>query len=322
MDPIREAVRDLSAQMKKRTEDLHRLSKREMEQFLDTIGRRILLQPADAALLEEVRRAGGLFAVDASFQRFGGAAPHYVELVQGLGVCSGDMENPVRKTAAHSPLVQTAPQQDFTFSEQRSKEAEARLAAIELEIAIELIRKKTGYALIMDGSLIRFDILCPGAWEELRKLCKQKELPVVGVIEDNKTDGIGRALHAAGHSRFVHYDREILSGRLRRGEVFIPGRDGSGKAERGLSTLFAKFSTEPRVIGIDMAGEDEETLVRLARILYAITPSHGRGIPYLLDVVDEKARLQSHRTLEILKHSIDPEVLEMYFIAGRDRRRI
>lgn len=322
MDPIRESVRELSDQIKERANDLHRVDKETLLRFLDTIGRRQKLTKATPDVLEAVRRTGGLFAVDASYQRFGGASPHYLELYQGLGVSTLDMKHPIRKTAAHSPLLTDSPASDFSFSEQRSKEAETRLAALELETAMELVGTRNGYALVMDGSLIRFQILCPAEWEQLQALCATKKLPVVGVIEDIKTDSIGQSLKAGQLTRYTHYDREILAGHLQKGEVFLPKKEVSGKAERGLSTLFARFSTEPHVIGIDFDGEDEQTLLQLASVLYAITPSHGRGVPYLLDVVDEKARLQDRRTLEMMKRTLDSDVLEAYFVSGREQRRI
>ena len=322
MDPMREVLKELSGQILERKKDLTRIDKNTRLSFLSTIGRKRKIERADEQILEAVKEAGGLFAVDASYQRFGSASPHYLELYQGLGLSSTDQTRPVMKTAAVSPLTQADAGPDFRFGEQRSQEAEARLAAIELETAKELVQENRGYALIMDGSLIRFQILCPKPWEELRTLCARLGLPIAGVIEDIKTDSIGRALQAAGHTRLLHYDREILSGLLENGEIFVPKKEVSGKAERGLSTLFARFSGEPHVIGIDLDGDDEDSLVQLAAILYAITPSHGRGVPYLLDVVDEKARLAKRRTLETMKRSLDADVLETYFISGRDRRKL
>lgn len=322
MDPLRKSVQDLSRRMQERTRELAQWNRSEWKEFLKSIGTLESVSPATAERLNHVQAAGGLLAVDASYQRFGGAAPHYLELYQGLGVSSCDMRNPLRKVSAHTPMLTDAPVADFSFSDGRSKETEARLAAVELETAAELVEQTGGYALIMDGSLIRFQILCPELWEALRSLCAQKNMPVIGVIEEVKTDGIGRVLETQGHARFSHYDKEILSGRLAKGEVFFPGREISGKAEQGISTLFARFSNEPHVIGIDMAGDAQDTLRAMAEILYAITPAHGRGIPYLLDIVDEKARLEDKRVYELMKRTLDPDVLEMYFVSARSRRRI
>jgi len=322
MDAIRDSVASLSRQMKARTDDLFHLENTELWDFLQRLGRRQKIQTADRKQLNAVKAAGGLYCVDASYRRFGGAAPHYIELYQGLGLSSADAENTVRKTAAHSPLLHDAPQTDFSFAESRSKEAEARLAAIEIETAKELVEKTRGYALVMDGSLIRFQILVPKPWEELQSLCRKKHIPIIGVIEDIKTHSLGQALAAAGKTKYTHYDREILAGRLAKGEIYIPNKEISGKAERGLSTLFARFSTEPRVIGVDMDGEDEAELLFLTQVLYAITPVHGRGIPYLLDIIDKKARLEDARSAEMMKHSVDPDVWEAYFISNRDRRKL
>lgn len=318
---IRQAIRFVSDQMMERAEELSRFTEAGIKAFVEEqIGSVHSLKMADEALLASVKDAGGLLCVDGSYNRMGGAAPHYLEIYRGVGLCTTQADALVTRVDVTTPLTDAVQEVDFSFGE-RSKESEAKLAQIELHTAIALVQEHPGYGLVMDGSLIRYAILCPALWETLRTTCEKKDLPLVGVIEDIKTDGIGRELQRMGKASRIHFDRELLKGKLKKGEVIQVAETFPGKSERGLSTMFARFSNQPHVIGVDMAGYDPARLLEIARVLYAVTPAHGRGVPGLLDLVDEKARITDLQMRELLGAYVEPEVLETYFFSMRSKRR-
>lgn len=317
-----DAIRMISSQVQDRTRDLKSLEEARLRNFIgEQIGSLHRLEKADAARLENVKKAGGLLCVDGSYNRLGGAAPHYLEIFRGVGICTTAMKESITKVEASTPITLQNPEADFSFGD-RSKESEARLAQLEIEVAMELVDRFDGYALVLDGSLIRFDILCKERWEALKQKCEEKDLPIIGVIEDIKSDGIGRELERAGLCRYVHYDREILTGKLRLGEAIAVSETFPGKSERGLSSMFARFSSQPFSLGVDMAGYDPRRFLTIASVLYAITPQHGRGVPAILDIVDEKARISDIQMREMLAAHVEKEVLETYFISRRSKRAI
>lgn len=317
-----DAIKTVSSQVQGRARDLKSVDQARLRSFIgEQIGSLQKLKKADTLLLEKVKKAGGLLCVDGSYNRLGGAAPHYLEIFRGVGICTTKMSELLTRVEVSTPITSNNPESDFSFGD-RSKETEARLAQIEIEVAMELVDRFEGYALILDGSLIRFDILCKERWEALKQKCEEKDLPIVGVIEDTKSDGIGRELKRAGLCLYVHYDREILTGKLGLGEVIAVSETFPGKSERGLSSMFARFSSQPFSVGVDMAGYDPKRFLTIASVLYAITPQHGRGVPAILDIVDEKARISDIQMREMLAAHVEKEVLETYFISRRSKRAI
>lgn len=317
---MRNAIRAVSESMQSRAVDLSKVSRERLRAFVEErIGTLLALEKADDTMLRTVQTAGGLLAVDGSYNRMGGAAPHFIEIYKGFGFCTTNQNQPVTVTSVQTPLTSARQETDFSFGD-RSKESEMNLAKVELETAMQLVKAKPGYALVMDGSLIRFAILCPELWEELRILCEEKKLPLVGIIEDIKTDGVGKELQQSGLCKFAHFDREILRGKLEIGEIIEVAETFPGKSERGLSAVLARFSAQPHVIGIDMAGFNPPVFREIARVLYAITPAHGRGIPGILDIVDEKARITDLQMKEMLGAYVAPAILETYFFSMRSKR--
>jgi len=61
-----------------------------------------------------------------------------------------------------------------------------KLAAIEVEAALEGVQELNPYAVMMDGSLIRYKIVCSEKWERLKEECEKRNILLVGVIKDIK----------------------------------------------------------------------------------------------------------------------------------------
>lgn len=318
MNDMQKAIQALSISLENKEADRKKLSGKLLDELILELSEKHQLKRADDQTLEKVKSTDGLLTVDASYHRMGGAAPHFVEIYKAVGLSTGNEAEKIEEVRIHTPVLE-ADDPNFAIDE-KSSEAEKRLAEIELDVALELVEKKKGYALVMDGSLIRFAILVPEKWEALREKCKQREIPLLGVIEDIKTKHLGTAAVEKGLCTYTHYDREILMGKLAKGECLLLHKTLTGKSVQGLSTLFARLAAEPFVIGIDFDGEDEKKNLEITEILYAITPKRGRGIPYLLDWVDTQARFSEDQWIPYFKKYGNIELMQTYFVSQRNKR--
>lgn len=322
MHEMQKAIHALSEALDERNSDRKKIEDKTLWTLIEHhVGERFVCDVPSDESMGRVREAGGLLTVDASYHRIGGAAPHFIEVYKGVGLSTNQKDDAIERIHVHTPVLEETQEVEFTMHSERSREAEQRLAAIELEVAIALLEDTEGYALVMDGSLIRFAILCPVEWEKLRALCHEKKIPLLGVIEDIKTKHIGTAAKEQGLCDHVHYDREFLMGKLKKGEGVLLHQDLPGKSEQGFTTLFARLSSEPFVIGIDIDGADVTQLKELTAILYAITPKRGRGMPYILDWVDARAKFTEQQLMPYFKKYGNPELFHTYFVAQRDKRR-
>lgn len=133
---------------------------------------------------------GGIVGVDGSKNRVGGAYPHYVEIFQGLAKSTLHKEKPIFKADFYTPLYLEGERELLKkFEEEENKEEAIRdykLSGIEVEVALEAVEKFSPYAIMMDGSLIRYDIECFDKWIELRKECEERGIILIGVIKDMK----------------------------------------------------------------------------------------------------------------------------------------
>ncbi|NMA85832.1 MAG: DNA double-strand break repair nuclease NurA, partial [Tissierellia bacterium] len=164
---------------------------------------------------------GGIVAVDGSSNKMGGAPPHFIEIYQGLAKSTLHKDKPIYKADFYTPLY------DQRDGEEESSIRREKLSTIEIEAALGAIEELKPYAIIMDGSLIRYDIDSYKKWLELRTKCEEKGIILVGVIKDIKTDIIGEALKNDKSLEIneLFYDRELLYGKLEYGEVIPIYRD-------------------------------------------------------------------------------------------------
>lgn len=268
---------------------------------------------------------GGIIGVDGSSNKIGGAYPHFLEIYQGLAKSTIYKDKPIYKADFYTPLYEERekPILEDTKEEEVSIRKE-KLSTIEIEAALEGIEELNPYAVIMDGSLIRYNIESYDRWIELRNKCEEKGIILVGVIKDIKTSLIGEALRkdkSLGIEE-LFYDRELLYGKLQYGEAIPVYKDMTKKTEEGFSTLFMRSSNAPTVIGMDILDSQRDHLEEMARLVLTLTPEDSRGVPLWIDIVDSEVKIPDKMIRGLLESYLDREILEMFFISERDKRTL
>ena len=269
---------------------------------------------------------GGILGVDGSNNRMGGAYPHFVEVYQGLAKSTIYRDKPIYKTDFYTPLYSEKEENNIlenTMERDQSIRSQ-KLSTIEVEVALEGVRELKPYAVIMDGSLIRYYIESFDKWMELRKECEEKNIILIGVIKDIKTSIIGDLLlkdKSLPIKESLH-DRELLYGLLEYGEMVTIQSEVAKKAEEGLSSLFMRGSDAPNVIGMDILDSQRNYLEEMARLVLTLTPRDGRGVPLWIDIIDREVRIPDEMIRGLLESYLDREILEKFFISERDKRTL
>src|SRR5699024_5158723 len=130
-----------------------------------------------------------------------------------LALSSIKNNQPVFKTDVYTPLYNDKEESILEDAREREESIRKRkLSTIEVEVALEGIKKFNPHVVMMDGSLIRYDIECTERWQELRKECEDKDIILIGVIKDIKTSIIGDLLikDSSLDIQEYFYDRELL----------------------------------------------------------------------------------------------------------------
>ncbi|HLR34561.1 MAG TPA: DNA double-strand break repair nuclease NurA [Tissierellales bacterium] len=324
---LKDKFTDLNINLAKKYENLTCLDKKTLRKFIENnIGKIIKLEKMSFEELKEYPKKGGIVGVDGSVNKKGGAYPHYIEVFQGLAKNTIYPESPIYKADFYTPLV--LEENGKTILEKEDKEKSQgdamrnyKLASIEIEAALESIETFDPYVIIMDGSLIRYDIECFDKWIELRKKCEEKGIIIIGVIEDIKTSILGEQLMAEEIIREESfYDRELLYGLLNFGEMIIIKEEVTKKSKEGFSSMFMRSSNAPNVIGMDILDSQKEHLKEMARLVFSLTPRDGRGVPLWLDVVDNEVKISDKLMDQLLEEYLDREIYELLFISERDKR--
>nr|WP_272879016.1 DNA double-strand break repair nuclease NurA [Clostridium sp. Cult2] len=267
---------------------------------------------------------GGILGVDGSNNRMGGAYPHFVEIYQGLAKSTIHKDKPIYKTDFYTPLYsegeETNPLENPLEKDQSIRSE--KLSTIEVEVALEGVRKFKPYAVIMDGSLIRYYIESFNRWMELRKECEENDIILIGVIKDIKTSIIGDLLmkDKSLSIKESFHDRELLYGLLEYGEMVPIQAEVTKKAQEGFSSLFMRSSEAPNVIGMDILDNQRNYLEEMAKLVFTLTPKDGRGVPLWIDIVDSEVKIPDKMIRGLLESYLDREILEKFFISERDKR--
>ncbi len=271
---------------------------------------------------------GGIIGVDGSSNKIGGAYPHFLEIYQGLAKSTLYKDQAIYKADFYTPLYDNREKSILENSvEEETSIRKEKLSTIEVEAALEGIEKLKPYAVIMDGSLIRYNIECYKKWMELRRKCEEKDIILVGVIKDIKTSIIGEALRKDKSLEIeeLFYDRELLYGKLEYGEaiaVYNIHGEKTKKAREGFASLFMRSSNAPTVIGMDILDSQREYLEEMARLVFTLTPEDSRGVPLWIDIVDSEVKIPNQMLRGLLESYLDREILEMFFISERDKRTL
>jgi len=298
------------------------LDKQILRRFIvDKVGSIKKLERMTSKELMKYAELGGILGVDGSRNRLGGAYPHFIEIYQGLARCSIHKDKPVIKADFYTPLgVEENPNMLEDSREEKLK-SDKKLADIEVEAALEGIREFNPYAVIMDGSIIRYDIASTDRWMELKNECEERGIILVGVTKDIKTSIIGEELMKDKNISIdvKFHDRELLYGVLEYGEAIFTDIE-TKKEIAGLESAFLRSSDSPTVVAVDILQSQKEHLEEMARLILTLTPRNGRGVPLWIDIVDSEVKIPDVMIKSLLESYMDRRLLEMLFISERDKR--
>ncbi len=320
---LKEKISDLNNLIQDKYKEIFSLDRNELRKFIEeNIGSIIPMTKLENKHLAIYESKGGIVGVDGSTNKIGGAYPHFIELFQGLAKSTISHNQPIFRSHVYSPL--TSYEVDNILEEDEEVIVEKRnkaLATIEVEVALESVEKFKPYAILMDGSLIRYYIYSYEPWMKLREECEKKGILLVGVIKDIKTSIIGDKLgEMDSKMKIDSYDREILFGQLEYGEMIIIKDEANKKKETGYSSVFMRSSLAPSVIGMDIIDSQKDSLEEMGRLVFTLTPENSRGVPLWLDIVDKEVLISNAMMKGLMERYMDRDIYERFFISERAKR--
>ncbi|MGE5454547.1 MAG: DNA double-strand break repair nuclease NurA [Methylocystaceae bacterium] len=314
------SIRDLDHQL---GEDDIRLPPRLLlKPALGRVGKLIDLSENPTSLTAWLQGAT-VAACDGSRLEFGPFYPHTLLLQRAMAIVSNSSET-LAEVDCCSPLLPTPAQEIEELARNKSMSAadayprwiQKKLASLEVKIAAQAIKKWQPRLLLLDGGLLLFDTL-PG-WPELVSLARDSQTLLVGVIEEIATAELAPLL---GITDSRYYDREVLYGLLERGEALI--LDSEHSIKKDYRTAFTRFSSRPAAAACDFLPDtNDEDINNCLNLLYATTGQTGRGIPFLIDLVDRKVRITRQEGEVLLKMGLSANTYEKFFASQRSNRNI
>lgn len=322
-DELKTKLTDLNGEIAKKYSPILN-NNLDMKLFLEqNIGTIVTLKKLDDKELARIKEKGGLIAVDGSTNRKGGSFPHYIELYQGLAKSTNPDVDDVYLTDIYTPILSEIKENTLEDVELETDEKNWRLAQIEVKTALESVKKKTPYALVMDGGLIRYTIYAKELWKELVEYCLLNDVILFGTIKDIKTKIIGEEIKNRYEDlKGLIYDREVLFGQLQYKEMLVIYDELNKKEQSGFSSGFLRSSKSPNVIGIDIIEEQRHLLVDMARLVLTLTPENSRGVPLFLDIVDKEVKISDDLIKALLEKYLDRDIYERLFVSERDKRNL
>ncbi|CDZ74631.1 NurA domain protein [Peptoniphilus sp. ING2-D1G] len=309
---IEKEIKNLNAQLKKKYKDFFGMSRmRFKNEVLQKIGKNYKLEKLKESSL---KKFGLVVGVDGSVNKVGGDFPHYVEIYQALAKPTKGQD--LYENEIYTPLLGQIDEEGGGLSKR-----EKLLAQIELQVAIDSIDFHKPDMLMMDGGLIRYKINDKDRYTELIEKCEDRDIILIGVLKELKTNVISRALEYENSI----FDRELLYGKLELGD-FIEIHDRfnkkSGENEGELTSGFLRTSNSAMAIGIDILQSQRQYLKDAAELVYTLTPYNSRGVPLWLDIVDKEVKITDLLIKSMLEEYLDRDIYERFFITERDRRGI
>ena len=310
-----EELKNLNNALKNKYDLLNKFSLEEKREFLKKTGNLFVIEKMDIDRLKELKDTGGIVVVDGSTNRFGGAYPHYIQLFKAVASKGLRLEENIEITDIYCPLLH-----EGSIADEKNI-VEKKLAEVELKIAMKAAEQNPRF-IVMDGSLIRYRILCNYLWEKFKQVIIDKNIVLIGVIEDIKTSIIFNNIADmnSNNPEKIIYDREFIFNSLNYLEALYIDSNNTGKYNYGFKSSFFRSSQAPSAIAIDILEEQESELSKSLSLVGAITDINSRGIPFILDIVDLQARITNENIKELIKSYIDIEYYEKLFNAQRYKR--
>lgn len=320
---LKDKVVDLNKLLTEKYGPIFQMNREEIRTFINShVGEIKRMEKLDKGQLSHYQSRGGIVGVDGSVNKLGGAYPHFVEVYQALAKSTTHKDNPVILADLYTPLYSEMEESPLE-NDQRiiDDKRNIKLSTIEVEAAIESVKTHKPYAILMDGGLIRYNINAHERWMELRNLCEEEGVILVGVIKDIKTSIIGdqiKEVHKEIKDTF--YDRELLFGKLDYGEMILVSDEANKKGPKGYASVFLRSSLAPSAIGMDIIDSQREHLEEMARLVFTLTPENSRGVPLWLDIVDKEVLLSDDIMRGLLEQYMDRGLYERFFLSERDKR--
>ena len=265
--------------------------------------------------LKEIKQDGCICVVDGSVNRIGANYPNYVEFFQSMALLSSDQE-PLVKADILCPLVDEFSERDqFKISKQK-------LCETELAVAIEAVLNHKIKLLMMDGTLMRYCIEAKASYDKLIKICDEKGVILVGVVEEISTKIIMNTFNENNNNVGMLFDREALFNVLDMNEGFVVEDHKSRKVEYNIEQAFIRTSKDPCVIAIDIPSQNKDDFDEIISFVLTLSDENTRGVPFLLDLVDKKTRIDNKQAEILAKKYLDTEMYQSIFRSQRSKRVI
>ncbi|WP_425446825.1 DNA double-strand break repair nuclease NurA [Dethiothermospora halolimnae] len=331
-DKLKEEVKNLNQILNNNYKKVLKMDKDDIRCYINNnIGKVEKLCRISTKKMEKYKKSGGVVAVDGSKNRIGSAFPHFIELFQSLAKSSIYKDNPIYIADFYTPLYMDKEKEilekisdDDTLSMEDKNYAitKYKLAAIEVDAAIESIDKLKPFVIMMDGSLIRYKIECADKWNKLKRECEKNNVILIGVIKDIKTNIISMSLEEDNKIKDSNniYDRELLYGVLEYGEIIRVSKDKTKKTDEGFTSCFMRTSKDPSIIGMDIISSQKDYIEEMANLVFTLTPQMGRGIPLWLDIIDSEVKISDKVINGLLERYLDRDIREKLFVTERSKR--
>lgn len=312
---LMDEVSYLNKRLKNR-KNISKLSRENIRNLItDEIGDIKVYDRFDVNKLKEIKKSGSICVVDGSVNRIGANYPNYVEFFQSMALLSSDQE-PLVKADILCPLVDEFSEHDqFQISKQT-------LCATELEVAIEAVKNHDVKILMMDGTLMRYSLEAEDLYKDLVDLCDMKGVLLVGVVEEISTKIIMNTFHENGKNVGMLFDREALFNVLDMNEGFVVEGHKSRKDEYNIEQAFIRTSKDPCVIAIDIPSQNMNDFDEIISFVLTMSDENTRGVPFLLDLVDKKTRIDNKQAEILAKKYLDTEMYQSIFRSQRSKRVI
>lgn len=312
---LMDEVSRLNQRLKNR-KNVSKLSREDIRNLItNEIGKIKIYDRFSVDKLKEIKQDGCICVVDGSVNRIGANYPNYVEFFQSMALEGSDKE-PLVKADILCPLVDEFSERDqFQISKEK-------LCATELAVAIEAVSNHDVKILMMDGTLMRYALEAEGLYEALVELCDEKGVILVGVVEEISTKIIMNTFHENGKNVGMLFDREALFNVLDMNEGFVVEKYKSRKEEYNIEQAFIRTSKDPCVIAIDIPSQNKDDFDKIISFVLTLSDENTRGVPFLLDLVDKKTRIDNKQAEILAKKYLDTEMYQSIFRSQRSKRVI
>lgn len=312
---LMDEVSRLNQRLKNR-KNVSKLSREDIRNLItNEIGKIKIYDRFSVDKLKEIKQDGCICVVDGSVNRVGANYPNYVEFFQSMALLSSDQE-PLVKADILCPLVDEFSERDqFQISKEK-------LCATELAVAIEAVSNHDVKILMMDGTLMRYALEAEDLYSDLVELCHDEGVILVGVVEEISTKIIMNTFNENNNNVGMLFDREALFNVLDMNEGFVVEEHKSRKVEYNIEQAFIRTSKDPCVIAIDIPSQNMGKFDEIISFVLTLSDENTRGVPFLLDLVDKKTRIDNKQAEILAKKYLDTEMYQSIFRSQRSKRVI